>query len=254
MAKRTAAAAAALAVCIILALLALAYVAPPAAHAQAQKAPAQFKASGAFSGGAKLAGCVLDGIRFGKHPDYTRIVLDFSVESGGKRTGAPSHPAYKVEYKKFPYRFKITFDGVKYAENAKVQSKDAVPFSIVTRADNTIQMIEMFIQGPALFKVIEIDDPAKLSLDFRFLPNEPVPVVWAVQLQEVKDVQSAFKLLEAGGFPEGFEPDVIAIGSSIFVEAVYLTMDEAAQAVAKLDDMGIPAIVAERKGSDLPRR
>ena len=254
MAKRTAAAAAALIVCMLLALLALQDTAPMAAHAQAQKAPAQFKTSGSFSGGAKLAGCVLDGIRFGKHEDFTRIVIDFSVESGGKRTGAPSHPAYKIEYKKFPYRFKITFDGVKYAENAKVQSSDAIPFSIVTRADNSIQMIEMFVQGPAMFKVIEVDDPAKLSLDFRFLPNEPVPTVWAVQLQEVKDVQSAFKLLDEGGFPEGFEPDVIAVGSSIFVEAVYLTMDEAAQAVAKLDDKGIPAIVAERKGSELPRR
>jgi hypothetical protein len=235
-------------------LLALPYASPKAMQAAPQKAPAQFKTSGAFSGGAKLAGSVLDGIRFGKHPDFMRVVFDFSVESGGKRTGAPSHPSYKIEYKKFPYRFKITLEGVKYAEDAVVQSVDAIPFSIVTSSDNTIQIMELFVPGPAMFKVIEVDDPAKLSLDIKFLPNEPVPTVWAVQLQDVKDVQSAFKLLNAGGFPEGFEPDILVIGNSVYVEGIYLTLDAAAQAVAKLDDMGIPAIVAERKGSELPRR
>jgi hypothetical protein len=235
-------------------LLALPYAAPKAAQAAPKKAPAQFKTSGAFAGGAKLAGCVLDGIRFGKHTDFMRVVLDFSVESGGKRSGAPSHPSYKIEYKKFPYRFKITFEGVKYAEDALVQSDDAIPFSIVTSADNTIQIIEMFIASPAMFKVIEVDDPAKLSLDIKYLPNEPVPTVWAVQLQDVKDVQSAFKLLEGGNFPEGFEPDILVIGSSVYVEGIYLSLEAAAQAVAKLDDKGIPAIVAERKGSELPRR
>ena len=219
------------------------------AAAQPQKAPAQYKSSGHFSGGSELPGCVLTGIRFGKHSGFLRIVLDFSVGS----TGAPKHPSYRIEYRTFPYRFRITFEGVKYAEDARVDTLNAVPLSIVTNAENDIQLMEMFITGPALFKVIEVDDPAKLALDVKFLPDETVPIVYAVQLQDVGDVQTAFALVNSEDLPDGFGPDVIVIGNAVFVEDTYLTLEEAVAIVSRLDDAGYPAMVTERLGNELPR-
>ena len=219
------------------------------AAAQPQKAPAQYKSSGHFSGGSELPGCVLTGIRFGKHSGFLRIVLDFSVGS----SGAPKHPPYRIEYRTFPYRFRITFEGVKYAEDARVDTLNAVPLSIVTNAENDIQLMEMFITGPALFKVIEVDDPAKLALDVKFLPDETVPIVYAVQLQDVGDVQTAFALVNSEDLPDGFGPDVIVIGNAVFVEDTYLTLEEAVAIVSRLDDAGYPAMVTERLGNELPR-
>ena len=219
------------------------------AAAQPQKAPAQYKSSGHFSGGSELPGCVLTGIRFGKHTGFLRIVLDFSVGS----SGAPKHPPYRVEYRTFPYRFCITFEGVAYAEDAHVDTLNAVPLSIVTNAENDIQLMEMFITGPALFKVIEVDDPAKLALDVKYLPNEAIPIVYAVQLQDVGDVQTAFALIAREDLPDGFDPDVIVIGNAVFVEDTYLTLDEAVAIVSRLDDAGYPAMVTERLGNELPR-
>jgi len=224
-----------------------------AAAAQEAKPPAQYKKAGSFSGGNELPGCVLSSIRFGKHPDFHRIVLDFSVGQAGKVVDAPRHPPYRVEYREFPYRLKIVLEGVKYSETARVDTAHALPLSIVTKADNEIQLAEVFLQGPALFKVIEIDDPAKLAIDVKYLPYEPIPTVYAVQLQGVKDVQMAFTLLTSGEFPAGFRPDVIVIGNAVFVENCYLALEEAAAAVASLGEAGYPALVIERRGDELPR-
>ncbi len=230
-------------------ILLVSFISTAYAVAQPRKAPAQYKSSGHFAGGSELPGCVLTGIRFGKHSGFLRIVLDFSVGNNG----APKHPPYRIEYRTFPYRFRITFEGVKYAEDAHVDTLHAVPLSIVTNAENDIQLMEMFITGPALFKVIEVDDPAKLALDVKFLPNEAVPVVYAVQLQDIADVQTAFSLINRGDLPQGFAPDIIVIGNSVFVEDTYLTLEEAAAVVARLDDAGYPAMVTERLGNELPR-
>jgi len=232
-------------------ILALSTGASPAGP---QKAPAQFKKEGAFTGGSKVSGVYLTGIRFGQHPDFLRIVLDFSVMKNGKYAGAPKHPPYRIEYGKFPYRFKVVLEGVKYAETATIQSQHAVPLSIVTSADNSIQLIEFFISRPALFKVIEIDDPAKLSLDVKYTATEPIPTVWAVQLQDVPDVETAFRLLNEFDFPEGYEPDLIVLGNSIFVEDTYLALEAAAAMVSKLEEAGLPAMITERAGNELPRR
>jgi hypothetical protein len=224
-----------------------------ASPAEPQKAPAQFKKEGAFTGGSKQDGIYLTGIRFGQHPDFLRIVLDFSVMKDGKYVGAPTHPPYRIEYGKYPYRFKVTLEGVKYAETATIENQYAVPLSIVTSAENTVQLIEFFVSRPALFKVIEIDDPAKLSLDVKYTATEPIPTVWAVQLQDVPDVETAFRLLNEFDFPEGYEPDLIVLGNSIFVEDAYLSLEAAAAMVAKLEAAGLPAMVTERGGNELPR-
>jgi len=230
-------------------MLAVSALAITSSSSEPQKAPAQYKSSGYFSGGSGLPGCVLTGIRFGKHAGFLRIVLDFNVGDGG----APKHPPYRVEYRAFPYRFYITFEGVKYAEDARVDTLNAVPLSIVTNAENDIQLMEMFITGPALFKVIEVDDPAKLALDVKYLPSETIPVVYAVQLQDVGDVQTAFSLVAREDLPDGFDPDVIVIGNAVFVEDTYLTLEEALAVVSRLDDAGYPAMVTERLGNELPR-
>ncbi|OGK09258.1 MAG: hypothetical protein A2Y63_00580 [Candidatus Riflebacteria bacterium RBG_13_59_9] len=234
----------------VLLLLALVSTVVPA---QPQKAPAQYKRSGSFFGGRELPGCALTGLRFGKHPDFLRIVLDLSIAQDDKLIGAPRHPPYRVEYRQFPYRLCVSFEGVKYNEDAQVETKDAVPLSIVTKANNDIQLIEMFLQGPALFKVIEVDDPAKLAIDVKYLPGEPIPTIYAIQLQDVKDVQAAFALLAAGDFPENFEPNVIVVGNAVFVEDTYLTLEEASVIVARLEKAGYSAMITERKGDELPR-
>jgi hypothetical protein len=175
------------------------------------------------------------------------------VMKDGKYVGAPTHPPYRIEYGKYPYRFKVTLEGVKYAETATIENQYAVPLSIVTSAENTVQLIEFFVSRPALFKVIEIDDPAKLSLDVKYTATEPIPTVWAVQLQDVPDVETAFRLLNEFDFPEGYEPDLIVLGNSIFVEDAYLSLEAAAAMVAKLEAAGLPAMVTERGGNELPR-
>lgn len=215
--------------------------------------PAQYKEKGFFAGGHELAGALLTGIRFGEHRDFLRVVLDLGVERNGKSVGAPRHPPYRIEYLRYPYRFRLTFEGVKYASDARVETAHALPLTVVTTADDTIKVIELFINKPAFFKVIEIDDPAKLSLDIKERTEEEIPRVYAVQLQGVDDVESAFNLIEDSAFPEDYQPDVLVLGNTVFVEAVYFTIDKAAEVAGKLEKAGFSTLVSERQGNELPR-
>jgi len=215
--------------------------------------PAQFKSEGSFSGGKELPGCVLTGIRFGKHSDFLRVVFDFSVDKGGGvRADASWHPPYRFSYKKYPYRIKVEFGNVKYAPNAVVQSKDAIPLSIVTTPDDTIRLVELFVNQPVMFKVIEVDDPAKLSLDLKVKPDEEIPQVYAVQIKGINGVEDAFRILDEGKFPPGIDPDILVIGNAFFVEAVFTTLAEAVDAAAALEKNGYTTIITERKGNELP--
>jgi len=175
-------------------MLAVSALAITSSSSEPQKAPAQYKSSGFFSGGSELPGCVLTGIRFGKHAGFLRIVLDFNVGDGG----APKHPPYRVEYRAFPYRFYITFEGVKYAEDARVDTLNAVPLSIVTNAENDIQLMEMFITGPALFKVAREDLPDGFDPDVIVIGNAVFVEDTYLTLEEALAVVSR---LDDAGYP-----------------------------------------------------
>ncbi len=222
------------------------------AHPQDEKVvPAKFKREGGFSGGSSLSDAVLSGIRFGKHSDFLRVVFDLHQIVNGKRIGAPKHPPYSVEYRRFPYRFLIKLEGVKYADDAQVQVENALPLTIVTTPDNEIKLIEIFVNEPSAFKVIEIDDPAKISLDIKKVEEE-IPQVYAVQLKDVDDVEGAFDLMESGKLPKGINADILVIGNAVFVEAVFLSLEEAAEAASLLEENGFVTLISERRGNELP--
>jgi hypothetical protein len=109
------------------------------------------------------------------------------------------------------------------------------------------------VNQPAVFKVIEIDDPAKLSLDIKLATGESIPNVFAVQLQGIDGVERAFELVEGSELPLEYKPDVLVLGNAVFVEAIYFTLKEAAEVAGKLEKAGFSTLVSERRGNELPR-
>ena len=219
----------------------------------AEKPPAQFISTGAFSGGTAVDNVVLNSVRFGHHSDYTRMVLDLSQKSAeGRLTDAQNHPVYRIEYKEFPYRLEITLQDVWFDADARVAAKPALPFSIVAREDGTIKHMQVFLNAPSEFKVIEIDDPAKLSIDVRPTHLE-VPSVYTVQLLGPEDASAAYALVEQGSFPEGYNPSVLVMGEMVVVEQAYADITTASEVDAALKDMGYSSVINERMGNELPQ-
>ena len=219
-----------------------------------EKPPAEYKDSGAFTGGTATAGMVVTGVRFGAYPDYKRMVLDLEqVDGAGARTPAAAHPVYKVEYFKYPYRLVVTLSGTRFDENAKVQRDAALPFSVITSLDGSIKQIQIFLPRPCNFKVIEIDDPAKICIDVQPRGESAVPSVYTVQLTGPKTAADAFALAEQGKFPAGFAPSVIVLGSTVVVEQVFNDAVEAAEMDAALREMGYATVINERRGNELPQ-
>jgi hypothetical protein len=215
--------------------------------------PREFLSSGSFSGGSATENIVLSGIRFGKPDDATRMVLDFDQQSpGGLRGGALAHPVYSVEYKEFPYRLVVRLEGTTFDADAYVQSSPALPFSIVTPPDGRIKEMQIYLPWPAEFKVIEVDDPAKLAIDVRRNSAAKVPTVYAVQVIAELTPEQAYSLVEKGEFPEGYDPAVLVLGDVVVLEQAFTDPSVAAGIDASLRSMGYSSSINERQGNELP--
>lgn len=233
--------------------LALAMIAPLAAAAP-DKPPAQYQTTGAFTGGVVSENMLLTGVRFGAHEDFTRIVLDFEQQSGsGLRKAATAHPKYRVEYREFPYRLVIGMEGTRFDTQAHVDSKPALPFSVITKPDGALKEMQVFLPRPCRFKVIEIDDPAKLSIDVSPLAGAEVPTVYTVQLVGPANAGEAYALVESGNFPPNCQPGVIVLGDVVVVEQAFLESSSAQAVDAALREMGYVTLINERKGNELPQ-
>lgn len=216
--------------------------------AAAEKPPAQFEYGKLFSGGVSDSGMVLSGIRFGKHSGYTRMVLDFTTDSGGDAT---KHPKYSIEYAEFPYRLVIKLEGVTFNSKAKVQANPALPFSVITPKSEMVKEMQVYLPGPSEIKVIEIDDPAKLSVDVRPVSRD-IPSIFTVQLLDPNNAQEAYAIVERGNFPPGYNPRVLVLGEVVVVEQVFPNPAEAAKADDALREMGYTSIINQRLGNELP--
>jgi hypothetical protein len=220
------------------------------AAAAIEKAPAQFQQDGVFTGGQAQPGIALTGIRFGSHDDYIRMVLDFNTSVGGR---VEIHPQYQVAYRECPYRLVISMPGTKFDSEAQITSKPALPFSVVTSPSGGIKEMQIFLTGPSEFKVIEIDDPAKLSIDVRPV-REDIPQVYSVQLMGPGTAAEAYALIDQSKFPAGFTPYALVLGDVVVVEQAYTDAAEAAQMDAALRNMGYSSVINERRGDELPLR
>ncbi|MCB1221304.1 MAG: hypothetical protein H7A35_16545 [Planctomycetales bacterium] len=214
-----------------------------------EKPPAEFISSGTFNGGTSRGGMLLEGVRFGRQGNATRMVLDLAKSDG---SAADKHPVYSVEYREFPYRLVIRLEGVSFSDKTKVQSSPALPFSVVTPPDGSIKELQVFLSGPSEFKVIEIDDPAKLSIDVRPLKSD-IPNIYSVQLTGPANAAEAYALIEQGSFPDGFLPDAVVMGNVVVVEQTFTSASEAARMDRMLQEMGYTCIINERRGNELPQ-
>ena len=240
---------------LITALLVFLYAAALAQEAALpQKAPATFQRSGSFTGGIAETKLLLSGVRFGAQGDATRMVLDFEgvAAEDGSQPPADRHPVYSIEYREFPYRLVMHFEGLTFDPDATVQQKPALPFSIITPPDGSIKEIQVFLPGPCEFKVIEIDDPAKLSIDVRQIESE-VPEIYTVQVTDPQTAEEAYALIESGQFPEGYRPDALVMGDVVVVEQPFLSAERAADMDAKLRSMGYASVINARRGDELPQ-
>lgn len=221
--------------------------------AAAEKPPAQFKPAGSFSGGVAVENAALTSVRFGSHSGFTRMVLDLAQRAeDGSVVAAAQHPLYSVSYAEFPYRLLINLQDVWFDPDVEVGARPALPFSVIAREDGTIKEMQVYLPGPSEFKVIEIDDPAKLSIDVRPRSTEP-PQVYTVQIIGEFTATEAYALVERGDFPAGYQPAALVLGDLVVVEQAFTNANEAAQMDAALKEMGYASVINERRGNELPQ-
>jgi hypothetical protein len=146
----------------------------------------------------------------------------------------------------------VKLEGTTFDSDAYVKSKPALPFTIVTPPDGRIKEMQIYLPWPAEFKVIEVDDPAKLAIDVQRNGSANIPDVFAVQVSGSFTPEQAYALVEGGSLPEGYDPSVLVLGNTVVIEQVYTDAAAAAAMDSTLRSMGYSSMINERKGNELP--
>ena len=128
-----------------------------------------------IQGGTVTDGKDLRNIRWGRHEEFERFVLDIhhgTYEEAGPPAEKPCW--FEVEYQLYPPRFVITLMGVRArrAEYARPDGSCLIRdiYSLPFLDDSGLQFA-LELKQPVKFEVFELEDPARIVLDIKPLPE-----------------------------------------------------------------------------------
>jgi len=187
-----------------------------------------------IQGGEMTDGRDLRDIRWGKHTDFERIVLD--IYEGAYLEKGPSVPIpcyFVVEYEYYPFRFTVTLSGIR-ARNAEFGS---FPWSCIFEETYSLPYLDdsglkfaIGLKGPVEFEVFELHNPGRIVIDVRENPRKrELPEVYSLRTETGLGVEELGYLDEIMFGLESENPRIIkaADGKLFFEEGYYLDEEKA---------------------------
>ncbi len=190
----------------------------------------------AVQGGEITDGRDLRRIRWGRHPDFERVVLDIYEGAYDEKGPAVSIPCYfVVEYEYYPFRFIVTLGGIR-AINAELGE---VPQSSLIRETYSLPYLDdsgfklaLALNRPVEYEVFELHEPGRIVIDLRELQDElQLPPVYSLRTETGLGVEDLGYLQEIMLGLESKNPRVIMAGDGkLFFEESYYSSREEAEA------------------------
>lgn len=209
----------------------------------------------AVAGGRPGVVATIEQIRFGRHPNFHRTVLDLVAGKAGEtHSYLGLHPRYSIEYRDFPSRLNIYFEDVYVEPTTKVMSKHQLPFELISDRTGKVVKLTLFLPGPSEFRVIEVDDPAKLAIDIRPVSNpSPKKRVYAIQVYGFASLDDALRVLSSGQLDRRMF-DLFVVEGTPLIEAALTDYQLASRLALEIEDElpGVKVVVSERKADSLP--
>lgn len=215
----------------------------------------------AITGGEITDGRDLRNIRWGRHPEFERIVLDIYQGAYEEKGPAVSVPCYfQINYEYYPFRFTGTLMGIR-ARNAEFKEfpqSDLIQgiYSIPYLDDSGIKFA-IALEQPVEYEIFELHDPGRIVIDMRaFTFHDPLPEVYSLRTGTGLGFEEMGQLKEELINLDSKNPRIIRAGNgNLFVEeGFYTNEDEARQ---RLEDLSLklPEVlffIELRKASDIP--
>ena len=137
---------------------------------------AQFGTDQRAEGGEGRGANLISAVRFGKHEDYERVVLDLGM--GGRPVYAP--PEWTLEHRAGDGVLRVTFPSIEETRvsNGRLEGSLLKGFYVV-RAPEEGLFVDVFAREDFRYRVMELSDPARIVMDFRATGDPlkaPLPV------------------------------------------------------------------------------
>ncbi len=215
-----------------------------------------------IQGGEITDGRDLRNIRWGKHPEFERIVLDIyegAYYEKGPVVPVPCH--FVVEYEYYPFRFTVTLNGIR-ARNAEYRS---IPESSVIEETYLIPYLDdsgikfgIALKGPVEFEVFELHNPGRIVIDMRENPVKlDLPEVYSLRTATGLGVEDLGHLQEIMLGLGSEKPRILMTqdGKLFFEEGYYSTIEKANQRKDEIASSveGVEFFIEKRGPGSVPR-
>ena len=141
--------------------------APTAAPVQpspVQTDPREFAADATRTGGNDNPEASIENIRFGRHEEFERLVIDFA----SARTTAADVPRWRIEKAAAPGVLRVHLSAVTATDYTDgVFDGDLLTRAYVVRAADRSLFVDVFIPAGFQYRVLELGDPLRLVIDVR---------------------------------------------------------------------------------------
>ena len=208
-----------------------------------------------LAGGKPGVTAVIEQIRFGRHPSFHRTVLDLASGKAGEAHGfLKLHPRYSIEYREFPSRLNIYFEDVYVEPSTKVMSDAQLPFELISDRSGKVVKLTLFLPGPSEFRVIEVDDPAKLAIDIRpATETGEQKKIYAIQVYGFASLDDALRVFSSGQLDRRMF-DLFVVEGTPLIEAALTDYQLASKLALQIEDElpGVKVVVSERRADSLP--
>jgi len=169
-------------------LLLLAGSAGAVQEAPLDKTGNYFSQAGVIQGGEITDGRDLRSIRWGRHPDFERIVLDI-YKGAYQEKGPPARVPcfFQVEYQYYPFRLTITLRGIRarHAQLGEFPGSELIHQAyMLPFLDDSGFKLALALEGAVEYEVFELHDPARIVIDVRpYPPREDMPRVYSLRTE-----------------------------------------------------------------------
>ncbi len=129
-----------------------------------QTDPGEFAADAVRTGGSDNPAASITAIRFGRHEEFERLVIDFA----SARTTAADVPRWRIEKAAAPGVLRVHLPAVTATDYTDgVFDGDLLTRAYVVRAADRSLFVDVFIPAGFQYRVLELGDPLRLVIDVR---------------------------------------------------------------------------------------
>ncbi len=215
--------------------------------------------SGTVTGGVASNVMDLNNVRFARHPDFERLIID--VQQLWERVPADKPSVFSVDYEQYPFRLVVTLDSVRFEVSAHFpdfRNSDYISgmYSLPAYDWGNVNW-SIALKKPVKYEVYELHQPGRIVIDIKGgdLAADKFPPVYSLRTRSAEFNYKYLTNLEER--LSEFQAKKVRILRSqnnkyMIEEGYYYTRQEARKRQKLFASKGIALFIEKRQADQIP--